>query len=334
MAEQKINIDLNLKNNIIKNFREHPLTTADRVAFGLTLTANDEGISVWDSDLNEPFHWDGTSLAWISSKTKSRYLPTPKVYIPTNGFQNQNSGSNPDDILAQISPANANKPIYIKLYYEGNDSVQDWMSLPELKYELIRMKNTQKKARNAGGQKKASGFSYVHPSHKDGGDRLGSSYSGGRHTDIFGSIVAQRDTRWDVNTQSNKGGSQPVGNNPFTEIEIDPKLWYYDTGRFGVASYGNDILPLRHIEYIDNNVRVSGYSRNTSNHGIQTFKFCFRMSAADPTSWNAAKNRYDKRIYSEYSKEFEIYPHSGIFEYGGGSGDYEKIYYEYRVRPI
>jgi hypothetical protein len=332
MAEQKINVDLNLQKLKLIDPSINPKTTTERLT--MTPTAQ-EGLTVWDSDLNAFFVWDAPTLTWLPQKQKL-YLPTPKIYIPTNGFQNQIGGQDPSNVFGNVNPSQANKPIIIKLYYEGNDSVQDWMALPELKYELIRMKNSQKKARNAGGQKKAGGSQYVHPSHKDGGDRAGSSYSGGRHTDVGGNIVAQRDTRWDVNTQSNKGASQSVGNNPYTEIEIDPKLWFYDYNRFGVASYGNEILPLRHIEYIDNNVRVSGYSRANAFSGIQTFKFCFRISCADPTSWNANKNRYDKRMYSDYSKEYEIYPHGGIFEYGGSgqSGDFEKVYYEYRIRPI
>lgn len=56
------NIDL-VKNSLL-NFKIHPLSTVNRNALGLTLTTNDSGVTVFDTDLNELFNWTGSS--WIS----------------------------------------------------------------------------------------------------------------------------------------------------------------------------------------------------------------------------------------------------------------------------
>ncbi len=330
MAEQKANVDLNLQKNKIIDPRLNPKTTAERLA--MSPTSNDEGLTVWDSDLNAFFSWDAPTLTWIPTLAKEVYLlPTPKVYVPTNGWQNQASGSNPNDILA-LDPNNANKKLFLKLYYEGNDSLQNWMSLPNLHFEMVRLKNYQSKGtNNTSVQKKRTGHVWARPSHRNGTNKTGTNYSGGNQYDFNGILLPNRDTNWNVNTQSNKGATQVVGNNPYTDIEIDPKLWFYNPQN-GTPSYSNNILPTRYLEYIDNDVRVSGYKGRNRFHGIQTFKFGFIMVASDPTSWNAAKNRYDKEICSEYSEKFEIYPHGGNFDYGGG--DIEHVLYEWRIRPL
>lgn len=256
-------------------------------------------------------------------------LPTPKIIMGNNGWFNYNSGSGPNEVLS-LNPNNQNRPIFLRLYYEGNDNQQSWMSLPELKYELLRVKPYQSKGNNNNStQAKRTGHRWVHPSHDNGSNRNGSNYSGGSHKDTNGNGLLSRVTEWDINTQSNKGVSQLVGNNPFTDIEIDPKLWFYQGS---VANIGNNILPIRKIEYIDNNVRVSGGKGQNYRHGIQVFNFRFRVSASDPNSWNTSKNRYDKKIYSELSDEFAIYPHGVMCEWS--PDEWESVFYEWRVKTL
>lgn len=270
---------------------------------------------------NEP------SYQVLSTNSGSMVLPTPRVFIAAQNFFNQPSSSDPNSVLT-LDPNAANKPVRIKLYYEGNDSPQSWQNLPDLKYELMRSKAYQT-GHSTSLQKGRAGHLWVHPSHLNGSTRTNTIYSSGSQNDHTGTTLPNRETEWTVITTSNKGATQLVGNNPFTELEIDPKLWFYNPS----VGLGNNVLPMRHIEYMDNNVRISGHRGHNRYHGVQTFKFCFRMSAADPTSWNPTKNRYDKRLYSDYSEEFELFPHSGVFTYPG-SNNLEKIYYEWRVKRL
>lgn len=281
------------------------------------------------------------SILISNSDNEARYkiltsaikLPTPKVYLPTNGFYNQYTVQEPSTILS-LDPTSCNKEINIKLYYEGNDSWQEWMDYPDLKYELMRLKPYQSKYKSPS-QKQRTGHVWVHPSHDNGSVRSGTNYSGGIQSDNSGNTLSGRETEWKVSMTTNKGVAQIVGNNPFTDIKIDPKLWFYKSGNPTAIGSSNYILPMTYINYIDSNIKVSGGKGSNRYHNIQTFKICFRMSAADPNSWNSAKNRYDKRIYSEYSEAFEIYPHYGLFEYNvttTGSGDYERIMYEWRIK--
>ena len=52
--------DLDLNKNQIFNFRVHNLSTAARVLLGGSLTINDKGFQVYDTDNFTPYFWDGT----------------------------------------------------------------------------------------------------------------------------------------------------------------------------------------------------------------------------------------------------------------------------------
>ena len=251
-------------------------------------------------------------------------LPTPRVAIPAQGQINYKYDNDPGSLLGSIDPNWANRPNQIRLYFEGADRPQKWMEYPELVYELMRLKPFQSKHRN-GLQKRRSGYVWVHPSHQNGA-RGNTMYSGGSQYDASNNTLPARDTEWKVSTTSNSG------KNPFTDVEIDPKLWF----SIGVNNFGNNILPIRYLEYIDQNIRVAHGKGKNSVHGIQDFVFCFRMSCADPNSWNVSKGRYDNRLYSQFSEPFKIYPHGGLYENGGdgASGEYERILTEWRILPL
>jgi hypothetical protein len=50
---------VDLINNKLERFRVHPMSTADRVAYGLTLSTTEEGIFVFDTDHKTTYYWDG-----------------------------------------------------------------------------------------------------------------------------------------------------------------------------------------------------------------------------------------------------------------------------------
>lgn len=140
MSKQNIYTNQDFQKNKIIDPALNPKTTVQRLAMNSTMTVNDEGVVVWDSDLNAFFVWESSILDWLPFYPKQRlYLPTPKVYVPRNEKTNVPSSTDPDTVV-NLDQVNANKPIKIRLYYEGNDNVQDWQNLPELRYELIRLK--------------------------------------------------------------------------------------------------------------------------------------------------------------------------------------------------
>jgi hypothetical protein len=57
--------DLNLNSNQIFNFRIHNITTAARILLGGSLSINDKGFQVYDTDALTPYFWDGVS--WQSA---------------------------------------------------------------------------------------------------------------------------------------------------------------------------------------------------------------------------------------------------------------------------
>ena len=63
MAVQKIYIDYDFNQNQILNARQHPLTTAQRITLGNTLTSSGEGMLVFDIEQNLLYVWTGSS--WI-----------------------------------------------------------------------------------------------------------------------------------------------------------------------------------------------------------------------------------------------------------------------------
>lgn len=63
MAVQKIYIDYDFNQNQILNARQHPLTTAQRITLGNTLTSSGEGMLVFDIEQNLLYVWTGSS--WL-----------------------------------------------------------------------------------------------------------------------------------------------------------------------------------------------------------------------------------------------------------------------------
>jgi hypothetical protein len=54
-----VKTSLDLKNNSVVNTKDNPLSTVSRI--GLILGLLDEGLSCFDTDLNKPFYWTGTT---------------------------------------------------------------------------------------------------------------------------------------------------------------------------------------------------------------------------------------------------------------------------------
>lgn len=63
MAKKEYYHDLDgLKIGKIVNFRLNPLTTAQKTSLGGTLNSTHTGLSVFDTNLNQIFYWDGTAF--------------------------------------------------------------------------------------------------------------------------------------------------------------------------------------------------------------------------------------------------------------------------------
>ena len=56
--------DMDLVKNQIFNVKLHPISTVDREAMATSLTTNDEGVIVYDIDLDSLFLWNG--VEWIT----------------------------------------------------------------------------------------------------------------------------------------------------------------------------------------------------------------------------------------------------------------------------
>lgn len=66
MAVKEFYHDIDLvKVSEILNYRVHNVTTAERATLGGTLNANHAGLHVYDTDLVQPYYWDGTQ--WLQA---------------------------------------------------------------------------------------------------------------------------------------------------------------------------------------------------------------------------------------------------------------------------
>jgi hypothetical protein len=64
MADKQIWTNLDgVKLGILRNWRENPLTTAQRLALGVTLGLDNSGIPVFDTDMSILFVWNGSM--WV-----------------------------------------------------------------------------------------------------------------------------------------------------------------------------------------------------------------------------------------------------------------------------
>lgn len=64
MASKEIWLNLDgIKVGVLKNWRQNPLTTAQRSALGVTLGVDNKGLLVFDTDLSILFAWDGSM--WV-----------------------------------------------------------------------------------------------------------------------------------------------------------------------------------------------------------------------------------------------------------------------------
>lgn len=57
--------DIDLAKNQLLNAKLHPTYTSARIALGSTLNANDEGLTVYDVDLDQLYVWDGNQWRFI-----------------------------------------------------------------------------------------------------------------------------------------------------------------------------------------------------------------------------------------------------------------------------
>ncbi len=64
MAQNNAFVDLNLNKQSLIGAKIYPLLTVNRTALNAGLTAADEGLIVWDVDLNQLFAWSGSD--WIN----------------------------------------------------------------------------------------------------------------------------------------------------------------------------------------------------------------------------------------------------------------------------
>jgi hypothetical protein len=69
MSSKKFYVDLDLNKNELLNVRLHPLSTQERLQLGATLSAQDESMVVYDTDLATIFFWDG--IQWVAMGTGS-----------------------------------------------------------------------------------------------------------------------------------------------------------------------------------------------------------------------------------------------------------------------
>ncbi len=78
MASKLYYHDFDLVKNRILNFKLHPLTTSERNTLGSTLNSGDEGITVFDTTLDQIFSWSGTQ--WKSIDLSQYALDSSVVH--------------------------------------------------------------------------------------------------------------------------------------------------------------------------------------------------------------------------------------------------------------
>jgi hypothetical protein len=91
MAIQKIYVDHDFNQNQILNARQHPLTTAQRISLGNTLTESAESMLVFDIELNLLYVWTGTY--WL--KVNQEHYTHTQNTSSNVWVVNHNLGKNP-----------------------------------------------------------------------------------------------------------------------------------------------------------------------------------------------------------------------------------------------
>lgn len=91
MAVQKIYIDYDFNQNQILNARQHPLTTAQRISLGNTLTETAESILVFDIEQNLLYVWTGS--AWL--KVNQEHYTHDQMVSSNVWLVNHNLSKNP-----------------------------------------------------------------------------------------------------------------------------------------------------------------------------------------------------------------------------------------------
>lgn len=71
--------DIDLQTNRLLNARIHPVTTAQRLTLASSYNSGDEGVLVFDTDLNVFFVWDGN--AWLAfSVSQELFIQIQEAY--------------------------------------------------------------------------------------------------------------------------------------------------------------------------------------------------------------------------------------------------------------
>ncbi len=67
MPERKFEVSINLNKQALTMFKAHPLSTMDRAIISSGLVSDDEGMVVYDTDLDALYYWTGTT--WVTDIT-------------------------------------------------------------------------------------------------------------------------------------------------------------------------------------------------------------------------------------------------------------------------
>ena len=156
MAIRDFYSDVDLKANQLFNSRLHNITTADRIILGTSLTLQDKGYQVYDTDLSNPYYWDGTTwlLAYIITPAALTKTDDTNVTITLGGSPNTAllqgvsltlgwTGTLDDSRITSASTWNSKEPGITagttSQYWRGDKS---WQTLDKSAVGLGNVENT------------------------------------------------------------------------------------------------------------------------------------------------------------------------------------------------
>lgn len=257
-------------------------------------------------------------------------LPTPRISYVTSGNSEVDKRLSSDQETWESLIANTtitNQIDYFKKYFDiyfdsfGNN---EWKYLPELRVELCMLKhranntgwsvtNTKNTSGSSSRSTKKNGLkdrfqkAIIHPRHVPYANRFTPTTNPTQNTIYSGGNGGNHPTEWTFDFDTI---NSTTTNNPYTNRGKNVNIRLFIDILGFIRTSGNIYYDFPNIVLADpcENVffKNVGYSKTLQR--VRSFRFYFRLSAADPTSWNSIKNRYDKRIYSEYSKCIQIFP--------------------------